>query len=196
MDKTYPTLELIVQLYEHAEFFYITATTLGEHASGSYHYRSEAIDIGCGLRGNTAALLKAAKTDRFTQMDALAKWLYADSSMITELLHCPQAGYKGGSKNWFVKYGDPVTASYYGPVTVRDHMDHVHFAVASHVDADKLLTVVVQRLLKLPVDGDKGPRTTAAIKAFQSLHKIDVDGNIGQQTVTALRAAQKWAKVV
>ncbi len=39
---------------------------------------------------------------------------------------------------------------------------------------------------KLDVDGDLGPATIAAIKAFQASHNLSVDGVVGPQTLAAL----------
>jgi len=46
----------------------------------------------------------------------------------------------------------------------------------------------LQRLLKITVDGDFGPNTTASVKAFQRLAKLVPDGMVGPYTWRALRA--------
>jgi cell wall-associated NlpC family hydrolase len=46
---------------------------------------------------------------------------------------------------------------------------------------------VVQRLLGVTADGDFGPITLAAVRAFQSHHGLVVDGQVGDHTLTALR---------
>jgi len=47
-----------------------------------------------------------------------------------------------------------------------------------------------QRLLGVPVDDVLGPKTGAAIRAFQQAHGLTVDGNIGPATWDALKAAE------
>jgi len=47
-----------------------------------------------------------------------------------------------------------------------------------------------QRMLGLPVDGILGPKTGAAIRAFQASHGLAVDGNIGRLTWDALAAEE------
>jgi peptidoglycan hydrolase-like protein with peptidoglycan-binding domain len=47
-----------------------------------------------------------------------------------------------------------------------------------------------QRMLGLSVDGILGPKTGAAIRAFQASHGLAVDGDVGQLTWDALAAAE------
>jgi peptidoglycan hydrolase-like protein with peptidoglycan-binding domain len=42
-----------------------------------------------------------------------------------------------------------------------------------------------------PIDGDKGPRTTAAIKAFQKANGLDPDGIVGPKTMAALQGQSR-----
>lgn len=44
----------------------------------------------------------------------------------------------------------------------------------------------LQRLLKITDDGEFGPKTEAAVKAFQKAKKLTVDGKVGPQTWGAL----------
>jgi peptidoglycan hydrolase-like protein with peptidoglycan-binding domain len=44
----------------------------------------------------------------------------------------------------------------------------------------------LQRLLKITVDGDFGPKTEKAVKDFQKAKKLTVDGKVGPQTWGAL----------
>ena len=47
---------------------------------------------------------------------------------------------------------------------------------------------------KLVVDGDFGPRTKAAVEAFQREHGLEVDGIVGPQTEAALEKKKKPEK--
>ena len=40
----------------------------------------------------------------------------------------------------------------------------------------------IQKALKIPADGDFGPKTEAAVKAFQRLHHLSADGIVGPNT--------------
>ena len=186
---TWPTLVLAHKLYEHAEFFYVTATTGGTHAAGSYHYRGEAEDIGCGMTAASKALLKLEKGTRFGQMNAMAAFLYLDKQFITELLHTKPLNPFAG---WFVKNGKAVSWRFYGLTTVLAHRDHVHLAITTQAGADAFLICKVQRALKLPVDGVKGPKTSAAIKAIQKAYGLTQDSVVGPKTVAAIRKHNGW----
>jgi len=50
-----------------------------------------------------------------------------------------------------------------------------------------------QRMLGLGVDGILGPKTGAAIRAFQAAHGLTVDGNVGPTTWAALKNAEHAA---
>jgi hypothetical protein len=49
----------------------------------------------------------------------------------------------------------------------------------------------LQTLLGIEADGDFGPKTHAAVRAFQTKHKMDVDGVVGPYTWEKLGAGQK-----
>jgi peptidoglycan hydrolase-like protein with peptidoglycan-binding domain len=51
-----------------------------------------------------------------------------------------------------------------------------------------------QRLLGLAVDGVLGPKTGAAIRAFQTAHGLTVDGDVGPATWNALKNAEHAAQ--
>lgn len=191
-DKTYPIIELAGMLYPHFEFFYVTATTNGQHATNSYHYRGEAVDFGCGLDGNTPALLKAEKGTRFGQMNAFAAFMWLDHDLMVELEHTKPYNPLSG---WFAKNGKQVSWRYYGMTDVLAHRNHIHVAVATISAAEKLLTRKVQRALKLTPDGVKGPKTIAAIKAVQKEAGIAQDGIVGAHTVAAIRKHNGWRAV-
>jgi len=48
----------------------------------------------------------------------------------------------------------------------------------------------VQHLLGVTVDGEFGPETDAAVRAYQATHGLDVDGDVGDQTWAALLAGK------
>lgn len=60
-----------------------------------------------------------------------------------------------------------------------------------HPGARGKAVIYVQRVLRIPVTGNYGPRSVAAVKAFQSKHGIKADGVIHPGTWTALIAYAK-----
>lgn len=198
---TYPILRKVITHFPSASHVYITSTTGGTHATTSFHYRGEAVDVGSASQ---------------SYKDQLAAWLYKYSSHITELIHT-NASDSGG---WYVKYGSRKPHGFYGSTTDRAHINHVHLAVATIAQANALLAAVssstptptpskpstlpvlhsgatgdsvktLQTKLnkhgaKLKVDGAFGPSTFAAVKAFQSANHLAVDGVVGPRT---------WAKL-
>lgn len=60
----------------------------------------------------------------------------------------------------------------------------VRLGDVNHPDVEHL-----QRLLGLPVDGDFGPNTDKAVRAFQSKHRLTVDGIVGPNTWKVLEAS-------
>jgi uncharacterized protein (TIGR02594 family) len=48
----------------------------------------------------------------------------------------------------------------------------------------------LQHLLGVTVDGEFGPETDAAVRAYQATHGLDVDGDVGDQTWAALLAGK------
>lgn len=196
LSETYKTLELVCQLYEHYDRCYITATTNGEHTRNSLHYVGQALDIGSGLRGNSAAILKAQNVSRAEGMAGLAAWLYGMSSMISELFH--HSGSATSTSHWYVKDGvrrSRAWAIVRGLATVAESQDHIHVGVTTQRDADRMLTNAAQAALGLTRDAVYGPKTEAAVRAVQSSAGITVDGKIGPATVAAIRAHRGWPKV-
>jgi len=185
-DRTYPTIILIAGLFRLQNLLYVTSTTGGNHASGSYHYKGEAVDFGSGVEN--AAEVKANKTTRWSVMNQQAAWWYEQPKWITELVHTAP----GDTSGWYIKYGVKRAHGFYGKVTDVAHENHVHVAIATQVAADHLLTLRVQQLLHITADGINGPQTQAAIKIFQAHNGLTHDGVVGPQTVKALRAAQGW----
>lgn len=209
--RTYPILEQILSYFPNRSHVYVTATTGGTHATNSYHYRGEAIDVGSASQ---------------TYKDQLAAWLYPYYGYITELIHSKSGNHTG----WYVKNGRKVSHGYYGSTTTAAHVNHVHFAIASVSQANKMLAVVkknhaaqhpsapyvyptkkpafpgtlrqgstgnnvrtLQRRLnirgyepKLTEDGSFGSGTTRNLKEFQKFAKLAQDGEMGPKTFNAL----------
>lgn len=122
-DKTFPVLIEVVKLFPSFGHMYITATTGGAHATNSYHYRGEAIDVGSGSQ---------------VYKDQLANWIYPYYAHITELLHT-KANYSGG---WYIKNNVRKPFGWYGDTLQRAHINHVHLAVATLSQANALLAAV------------------------------------------------------
>lgn len=122
-EKTFPILIEVIKYFPNHSHVYITATTGGVHAPGSYHYKGEAIDVGSGNQ---------------VYKDQLAEFLYPHYAHITELLHT-KANYSGG---WFVKNQVRKPFGWYGDTLQRAHINHVHLAVATLSQANALLAAV------------------------------------------------------
>lgn len=186
--RTYPILEEVVKHFPNWSHMYITATTGGTHATNSYHYRGEAIDVGSGSQ---------------VYKDQLAAWLYPHYVNITELLHTKS----GDSGGWYIKNYRKVAHGYYGKTLDLQHENHVHLAVATTAHANALLASVrgtnlhptltigatgaavklAQTLLnkhgaKLSVDGSFGNSTYRAVAAFQKANGLQSDGHLGPLT--------------
>lgn len=194
---TYKTIELAGNLYIHADQLVAGFTTNGHHVRGSWHYRDggDAVDWDSGTTPATAAALKAAGRTPYDALSAMAGYFYERSSMIVELFSTN----KGKRSGHYVKNG--VRRSYLwalvrGLATFSESQDHIHIAVATQDNADRLLTDCVQAALGLTRDGSKGPITTKAIKDVQRAAGITVDGIVGTATVKAIRAHCGWKEIV
>lgn len=166
---TYHKLEQIVKVVPYWDCMYVTATTGGQHATNSYHYRGEAIDVGAGGTTRSVAALKRHNLTAQGAKDNLAAFLYNLSSFITEEIHTRSSGTSG----WYVKNGVRVSQSYYGKATAKAHINHVHFAVATLHSCDALIRS----------DYFKG-----YLKAFQKRHGLLPDGILGPKTAAVLNS--------
>ncbi len=85
--------------------------------------------------------------------------------------------------SWIVQQIQGDAINYPGFKSTVD-MDRLH--VQKQGDVDDSVKWVQQRLPGLTIDGAFGPKTAAAVKAFQSLKKITVDGIVGLDTTQLL----------
>lgn len=196
MSQSYRQIEAAIAAnYPNIKEVYVTSTTGGTHAKGSYHYLGEAVDYG--------ASTQAAK-------DRLAEWLYQFAPHIRELIHTRANGTTG----WYVKNGQKVSNSFYSPTLKREHVNHVHIAMTQadvaamlaqlhqpvgnpvlQVGASGPAVSKLQNSLNtagavpiLVADGSFGPATQHAVKVFQSTHGLVPDGVVGPKTWGALGA--------
>lgn len=96
---------VLAVVLHHFPGLVITATTNGEHVSGSYHYKGRAVDIA----GSTQYMHEAAA------------WIAANlTPVLTEGIHNP---------NLSVKYHHHVSPSYWGSEIWAEHANHIHLAV-------------------------------------------------------------------
>lgn len=175
-DRTYPTIELIAQLYRYYPKLYVTSTTGGTHAAGSLHYRGEAVDFGSG------------QGTGYDAMDGFAAWWDEQPGYLTELIHTRRSGWTG----WFVKNGRRVIGLLTYRSVLSAHRNHVHVGIATNAKAQALLTLRVQQILGLTADGIYGPITHATVTKFQAAHNLRPDGIVGPVTVSALRVYKGW----
>jgi len=180
---TYHTLELIGNLYEHADQVFAGFTTNGQHVTGSWHYRDggDAVDFD-------------AQAKKYAVLSGFAAYLYERSSMLVEMFYTHTTGTSG----MYVKNGVRQSfawAKRSGLTTAAESQDHIHVAIATEAQAQRMLTLVTQAALGQFQDGVKGPKTGAAIKAVQKAAKISQDGEVGPVTVKAIRAHKGWTAI-
>lgn len=99
---------LIAQVEKFWPQLIVTATTNGSHASGSYHYKGEAVDMASGS---------------MDYMRKAAQWVSSSGmyKSLAEGIHNP---------NLSVKFGRQVAPSYWGASTWANHANHLHLAIA------------------------------------------------------------------
>ena len=151
-------------------------TTGGKHVPTSYHYRGTARDYGVHDSDATAVAR------------ALKPLACQANSPIAELFFAPL--------NVWYKHGYSIPGFHVG-----GHQDHCHVAleVNRHLFSARTVhmgstgpdvRVLQMKLTKagyhLVPDGVMGPKTVAAIKAFQAKKGLAVDGVVGVKTWAAL----------
>jgi hypothetical protein len=110
-DKVSPHLVALMRMMEQKwPQLIVTATTNGGHASGSYHYRGEAVDMA-GSPG---------------LMNQAASWVMSSGLFrsLAEGIHNP---------NLSVKFGKTVPAAYWGAATWGEHLNHIHLAITNAI---------------------------------------------------------------
>lgn len=97
---------VVATILQHFPKLIITATSDGNHATNSYHYKNRAVDLASG---------------DYAYMNEAAAWIKAHlTTKLTEGIHNP---------NLSVKYRVPVPSSYWGSETWAGHANHIHVAV-------------------------------------------------------------------
>lgn len=78
-----------------------------------------------------------------------------------------------------------------GPDTIAALRSNLGYRVLKKTSPDTKGTDVaeLQRRLKITADGDFGPKTDSAVKAFQGKHGLTKDGDVGPKTLAKLWAA-------
>lgn len=89
----------------------VTSTRSGTHASGSYHYLGEAVDMASGNYG---------------YMNRAAQWIVNSGlyKSLTEGIHNPGLS---------VKFGKSVAPSFWGATTWAEHANHIHMAITNAI---------------------------------------------------------------
>ena len=107
-------------------------------------------------------------------------WQYTSSATLNGVTNVDMNAYKGT----LAEFQAQVTTGAGGPGTVPTDPTLVEGATGSAVE--KLQARLNVWGANLTVDGDFGPLTLAAVKAFQTGQKLTVDGIVGPQTWAAL----------
>lgn len=183
--STYPEIELVGNLYQHAELLYPGFTTNGNHVTNSWHYRNGGDAVDWDSKGR-----------HYDALAGMAAYFYQWSSLIVELFSTTTVKNAEQKSGHYVKNGQRKSfawAKAAGLTTMSESGDHIHIAVATEAAAQELLTKATQHALGLTVDGVRGPLTVAAVKAIQHAAGLTQDGVVGPKTVAAIRKHNGWA---
>lgn len=162
------------------------------HAKGSYHYAQGT--EGVGLAVDFAGIIPGVTQTTAKQMGAIYRCLLGVAGQLAELIYSG-ADTDGRPVTMAVKNGRRVDgASFYGPVTWKDHFDHVHVAVPRGVFLSHPLSTLATG--GQMADDPNLPNASAPVVAFQATSTgngywlVTADG-----AVYAFGDARYWGRI-
>lgn len=133
------------------------------HAKGSYHYAQGTGAVGLAV--DFAGVVPGVTAVTAKQMGAIYRCLLAVAGQLAELIYSG-ADIDGRPVTLAVKNGRRVDgASFFGPVTWKDHFDHVHVAVPRGTFLSHPLSTLQK---EAPMADDNVYQAQAEVVAFEA----------------------------